>query len=120
MPNPGPWKRTAPWRAVALKAPTSKDRSIRIAARAEPALTFDAFDPVTGEVLGRIVVSEADPALPGRQRPLKSDDWALYSVVEAEIHTVDAKGRLTQVKTRQKGTLADIFDRTLSYLPWGA
>ena len=120
MPNPGPWQRIAPWRVVALEAPTSKDRRIRIAARAEPTLTFDAFDPVTGEVLGRIAVWNADPALAMRPRLLESDDWALDSIVEAEIHTVDAKDRLIRVKTRQTGTLAEIFDRALTYLPWGA
>ena len=94
--------------------------SQRDTARAERALTFDAFDPVTGEVLGHITVWDADPALAERPRLLKNDDWSLDSIVEAEINTVDAKGRLPRARTRQEGTLAEIFDRALSYLPWGA
>ena len=106
--------RTEPYRPVAFEAPTSNGRRVRFAARVEPALRFDAFDAVTGHIIGRVLVWDADPELAQRPRMLESDHWTLESKVAVEIIALDQHGEFYRAVNGRVGPLADMFDALLS------
>ena len=87
---------------------------MRFTARVEPALTFDACDPVVGEAFGRISVWNADPELAERPRMLESDEWSLESWVQVEIVALDSQGELYRAVTNRVGQPGDMFDSLLS------
>ena len=109
-------RRIEPYKAVAFEAPTSKGTRVRFAARLEPGLIFDAFDPISGHMIGRISVWDANPEFVASLRPrmLESDEWTIDSLVQVEIVALDAKGEFYRAVNRRVGTLTEMFDVLLA------
>ena len=109
-------RRIEPYKPVAYEAPTSRGNRVRFVARVAPALVFDAMDPVTGQLVGRISVWDANPEFVASMRPrmLESDNWTLDSIVQVEIVALDAAGEFYRAVNNRVGRLGDLFDALLA------
>lgn len=98
-------QRTAPCKSVAFEAATSIGTRVRFTAREEDELMFDACDPATGELIGQIAVSDPHRATDARRSPrmLASEEWTLDSIVQVEVHALNAAGELYGAVTRRVG-----------------
>ena len=107
-------QRIAAYKPIAFETATSSGRRVRITARVEPELAFDAFDPMTGEALGEVRVWDGQAARAERRRLQAEDDWSLESWVAAEIIALNDAGDFYVALNPLVGSLIDVFDCLIS------
>ena len=109
-------QRIEPYKCVAFEAPTSNGTRVRFVARVTPGLVFDAMNPVTGQLIGRISVWDANPEYVPSMRPrmLEFNDWTIDSQVQVEIVALDADGEFFRAVNNRVGRLGDMFDALLA------